>query len=238
MKDLVLPHIQTNKLYCLDVGANIGNHTLFFRSCFLGVIAVEPNPLARALLEFNLRVNGADNVVVKSVGLSDNEGTAKLAVCRDNLGASRLQRIAAADKNFAARISEEIEVDIVTGDSILNPDTPIGLIKIDVEGLESEVLHGLARTIRSNRPVIMLEQLASAVDGSTGRTTATAFLEEFGYQSFEIRPLHRSRIRRFDALLTYLYGNVRYAFRPVDRLEKRNYPNLFCLPDDVASRIE
>ena len=52
------------------------------------------------------------------------------------------------------------KVEIKVGDLELNKeinDKRIGLIKIDVEGLELEVLKGLQKTIKENNPIIILE---------------------------------------------------------------------------------
>lgn len=237
IETLLLPHLACDRQYCLDVGANIGNHSIFFSAFFARVVAFEPNPLARTLLELNLQVNGANNVDINSVGLSDSSGTARLSVCRDNLGASRLKHLAEADPAFAARIAEEVEIDVVPGDSTLAPEISVGFIKIDVEGLESQVLRGLARTIEQHRPVIMLEQLAPGVDVATGRTSVTDFLTDFGYRPFEIQRIRRSRFKLVNDLLTYLFGNVRHALTPITYFERRDYSALLYLTDEIVELV-
>lgn len=234
---LLLPHIECGKQYCLDVGANIGNHALFFSPFFERVVAFEPNPLARSLLEINLQINGATNVDIKPVGLSDRMGSATLSVCQYNLGASRLRHLAEADSEFAESIVDEVQIDLVPGDSVVDPEASIGLIKIDVEGLERQVLLGLAQTIARHRPMIVMEELASAIGAKTGRSPATDFLIDLGYRTFEIKQIFRSRFNLVNGLMAYLAGNVRHVLVPVKQLENHNYAALLFLTDEIAARI-
>ncbi|WP_386065780.1 FkbM family methyltransferase [Tahibacter sp. UC22_41] len=58
----------------VDVGANVGNHTLWFARRFARVVAVEPNPICTHLLQASLLMNGVDNVHLLALGLSDAAG--------------------------------------------------------------------------------------------------------------------------------------------------------------------
>src|SRR5688572_10575306 len=77
-----------------DVGANVGNHTLYAAKILDArkVIACEPNPAALRILELNIVANGLrDRVVVHTVGLSAKSGWASLSTPDDNnLGGTRL----------------------------------------------------------------------------------------------------------------------------------------------------
>lgn len=59
----------------IDVGANIGNHALFFSQYFKEIIAFEPNPTALKLLDINVFLNQTKNIRIVPVGLSNNSGT-------------------------------------------------------------------------------------------------------------------------------------------------------------------
>lgn len=238
MESLLLPHLECAKRCFLDVGANIGNHSIFFSSYFKRVVAVEPNPLARELLKLNLQINGVHNVDVRTVGLSDRQATAILSVCQDNLGASRLQELAIATSELSGRIIDEVEIELLPGDNILESDIPIGLIKIDVEGWEHQVLIGLARTLERYHPVVVIEQLAGEIDPNTRSSAATDFLAGLGYRPFEFQQIFRSRYKFVNDFLTYLYGDIRYALTPISRLEMRNYSALVFLSDQIAGLIE
>ena len=59
----------------LDIGANIGNHTLAFATVAAQVHAFEPIPAIHALLSQNVAQNQLHNVVVQNFALSDTAGS-------------------------------------------------------------------------------------------------------------------------------------------------------------------
>lgn len=133
----------------VDIGANVGNHTLY-AGLFLDakrIIPFEPNPPAWRLLVRNVVLNGlTDRVVFDHVGhgASDLDQDGFAVTRREfNLGAARMVPGAG---------------DIATRrpDGVLRDETP-DFIKIDVEGMEMEVLRGLQKTIRRCRPVLLVE---------------------------------------------------------------------------------
>ena len=132
----------------VDVGANVGNHTLY-ALLFLGaerVIAVEPQPAALAILDINLRLNGLrDRVDVHPLGLADRPGRAGATPAVNNLAATRLT------PGDEAGIYE-----LARGDDLLGGEQ-VGFIKIDVEGLELAVLEGLRETLLRCRPPLFVE---------------------------------------------------------------------------------
>lgn len=132
----------------IDVGANVGNHSLYALR-FLNaqkVIAFEPNPPAFKILQYNVLLNGLrDRADLRPVGLSNQAGTASIAHSPDrNLGGTRLE--AAADGRLT----------LMRGDDALAGEQ-VSFIKIDVESLEMQVLEGLRETIRLNRPPMYIE---------------------------------------------------------------------------------
>jgi FkbM family methyltransferase len=132
----------------LDVGANIGNHTLFAEK-FLGageVIAIEPNPDAIEILRLNIALNGLRRVNLQHLGfaLSDAAESFDITVVENNIGWATLNP------------SEGGAIRSVVGDDLF-AERPIDFIKIDVETMEMHVLRGLARTIARNRPLMFIE---------------------------------------------------------------------------------
>jgi FkbM family methyltransferase len=228
---LVFPHLPAGA-DCLDVGANIGNHSLVFSRHFAHVIAFEPNPVARSLLDLNLRLNGARNVEVRPIDLSDLPGSARLTFVADNLGGARLPAATGDDPDFSRGLVDEAVVDLAAGDEVLDPDRPVGFIKIDVEGMEPQAIRGLAGTIRRHRPAIMLEQIAR-----DSAPVAPGLLTDLGYVPCEIRRIPRARSRLLDNLLTLVKGERRHALTPIHRFEPRDYPVVVYLPENLATRM-
>ena len=222
LRDRLLDLSASKTQVAIDVGANIGNHSLFLSDIFARVIAFEPNPLASAILQINLEMNGANNVEIRSVGLSDRAGKATLEFDHGNLGG-------ASSLGIRGGSGGRLEIELVVGDEAIDPSTPVGLIKVDVEGTEEAVLRGLERTIRSNRPIIIIEQWEDVIDGATGTSPSFTFLRELGYSAWELTGAwgFRGRLGKISSLLL---GRTDYELKQIERLAKREYGALFFQP--------
>jgi FkbM family methyltransferase len=122
----------------VDVGANVGNHTLWFAMiCSLNVIAFEP--VVHQELVDNVRLNRLeDRVQIEPVALGAIDSRAT------HFGRGRL------------RTGRNGQIPVRTLDSYQLND--ISIIKIDVEGMESDVLRGGVETVERCRPVIYAEE--------------------------------------------------------------------------------
>jgi FkbM family methyltransferase len=135
----------------LDVGANVGNHTLFFSQC-VGpggrVLSFEPQRFLFKILCANALLGRYQNVWPYRLAVGDEEGTVDIPVPNserpNNFGGYSLS----FDKFKEA-------ADITTIDTIA-PDQ-CHLIKIDVEGMELSVLRGAVETIARTRPFLYFE---------------------------------------------------------------------------------
>ncbi len=58
----------------------------------------------------------------------------------------------------------EIEVEVRRFDELLSPEVRIHFVKIDVEGGELQVLHGMQRTLKSDKPFVVFEHGLGAAD--------------------------------------------------------------------------
>jgi FkbM family methyltransferase len=138
----------------LDVGAFIGTHTLAL-SRFVGphgkVYAFEPRREVFEVLAENIAVNECSNVTAMNMGLGDSDRRMRLRSLdlgtSDNFGG-----LALVD---GASDPDSYEVGIATIDSL--GIGQIDLIKLDVEGMEREVLGGALRTISQFQPAIFAE---------------------------------------------------------------------------------
>lgn len=135
--------------HILDVGANIGSHAVFFatRMQAARVVVVEPNPLALAPLVATIALNRLGDVIDTSV-----LGIGLGRVSRGDLGMRRHDRNLGATRMRPGAGTLQVH----PGDELFQ-DERFDLIKIDVEGMEMDVLAGLSHTIERSRPVIHIE---------------------------------------------------------------------------------
>ena len=137
----------------LDVGAHIGTHTVLM-SELVGprgrVYAFEPQWKVFRELYYNLALNGSNNAVALRYALGDGEPTVieMNPATEGNEGGTGVG--AGGDR-----------VELRTLDSFRFQK--VSLLKIDVEGFENPVLDGARRTIRRERPAIIIEIMGGHV---------------------------------------------------------------------------
>ncbi len=136
----------------LDIGANIGNHTLAFATVAAQVQAFEPIPAIHALLCRNVEQNALLNVAVHNCALSDSAGSDLIYMVQSgNVGASSFDKRAPG--------GAPITVLKQRGDDFepIRELPKLDLVKIDVEAHEIFVLRGLMQTLRKHLPFITME---------------------------------------------------------------------------------
>jgi FkbM family methyltransferase len=134
---------------CLDVGANIGHHTIIMAQSAGDsghVYAYEPIPYIREQMEKSLALNNITNVTTVPNALSYEEGTLNLYLNEGNIAGSSFVNEARGNT---------IPVCVKTLDSYNYKK--VDFIKIDVEGFEYNVLKGGEQTIAAFHPKILFE---------------------------------------------------------------------------------
>lgn len=158
----------------LDIGAHAGVYS--FRTNFKHVYAFEPNKMIFSFLNINLIMhNKFDNSKTYNVLLSDKVEDLEY----DGFN---------ADKSLPVFGTTYNDISIVKAHTLdeYNLDN-IGLIKIDVEGMEEKVLRGgLGTIIRNNYPPILFELWDVGNYGMTQEKhdSLQNFLEDLGYEIF------------------------------------------------------
>jgi FkbM family methyltransferase len=154
----------------VDVGANVGNYTIWASDLGAEVIALEPAADTYDLLVDNVALNGYP-VRTMCAAAGAAAGTARFTNGRDAL--NRLDPEGGA------------ETKIVTIDSIIGNRTVAGM-KVDVEGFEIEVLRGCELALADQRlRLIQLEWNASSATAvGTDRKPVADLLAKHGYSLF------------------------------------------------------
>lgn len=154
----------------VDIGANIGTHTVALAKKAHFVLAFEPQLRVFQVLCANVVANQLPNVMTRNAAIGGTCGTTKITALDfnahgNNLGAAKIE----TDDGVG------IPASMVTLDSV-------GLahcdaIKADIEGHELHMLHGAERTVNDCRPIVYLEH-------HTDRDAVQAWLRERNYRLF------------------------------------------------------
>jgi len=158
----------------LDVGANIGLFSIFLaKNCpEITVCAFEPLESTYAILKQNIELNQCDNIHTFPFALGIDESTEKIV---ENLDMSRgsASMVDASQSGLAQH-----EVSVKTLNSFMEQEhfDKIGVVKIDVEGWEQNVLLGATALLRKKEaPIWVIEH------NSTQKTQGATPTEVFQY---------------------------------------------------------
>jgi FkbM family methyltransferase len=174
----------------VDVGANTGNHTLYFASVMRAakVIAIEPNPQACRMLRCTVAENRLETVDLSRLGIAAGKARAHGALIAGGQGHLGTTRFA---------LNGEKELPVAPIDTLICED--IDLLKIDVEGMELEVLEGARGLIERCRPRIMIEvrdgQLAPFMQWLEDlRYDVDGVYADFGYANYVLVPRRQDNV--------------------------------------------
>lgn len=158
----------------VDVGAHVGLYTLNLAMKATRVYAIEANPATYADLCENIAMNcDRLHAAVEAVNLAAwNEFTTLGLVDENGKATGGSTRCVYADDGT---------VQAVPLDSILR-DVHVDLVKIDVEGAEFRVLHGMEETIDACHPTFLIEMHDTTYDLPLLRSDVLSFLESKGYE--------------------------------------------------------
>lgn len=197
----VFKQIITKDHVVIDCGANIGAHTVLFSQLAKTVYAFEPQRNIFHILCGNVALNELYNVNCYNIACGDGGEVPYQDIDMgqiNNMGAGSLLDIQ-SDKTIPT----------------LRLDIPCHFLKIDVEGMELQVLQGAQAMIRECHPVIYLEN-----DRPDKSKQLIEFINSLGYTCFWHTP----------ALFNpnNFFGNKTDVFGDLGSI------NMLCVPDGVV----
>lgn len=208
----------------LDIGGNLGGHSLTMARYASQVHTFEPFPPLASRIEQLMALNGRSNVAVHVVGLGAE--AAKLDYHLDTESRNQGTGSFLADHTDSAVAAT---LDVVRGDSYLEGKLDrLDFIKIDIEGFEAPALAGLAETLRRFAPVVMMEVTESSAK----------LIEEFGGLAALLPFAHRLWEIENPAYPLGILQTREYRLAPIAQFAPRRASyNLLIVPDEAPDAV-
>lgn len=167
----------------LDVGANIGNHSVYFERVLQAekVVAIELQPRVIEVLRLNVALNELVKTDLSKTGVGFGAISHQASIHIP-------QHFNVAGAQF--KTDRDGRFNIVKGDDVLAGEV-FDLLKIDVEGMECQVIEGLAATIARSHPLLFVEVW------SDNQTRFDELMAQMGYVTAE-------EFRRYEVATNYL----------------------------------
>lgn len=149
-----------NSAVLMDIGANVGQHSLYMSQFVDEIIAFEPAPQAIRQFKRNIIANSINNITLHEVALGDHDSIGSLGTgFEGNSGSRSLVWSFAQDKNE--------DVIVKHGDTFVKNTgcQHIDILKLDVEGFEKNVFVGLNKKLSLDRPIILFEMVGAELVG-------------------------------------------------------------------------
>lgn len=171
----------------LDIGANIGYHTLELAR-LVGekgkVYAFEPDPNNFRLLEKNIHANHYHNIVTIQKAVSQKSGQAKLFRSEGHSGDHRLY-----DSKDGR---PTVDVETVCLDEFFSDSQPVHFIKMDIQGAEYEAMLGMSALIKRQNLKILTEYMPALLNkNGVWAETFLKKLTELGLKIYVIKEKER-----------------------------------------------
>jgi FkbM family methyltransferase len=159
-----------NQQVFIDVGAHVGRYTVMVGSYAKRVVSIEPNSENFRALKLNIMLNGLGNVNLLNRACWDKTGLKLDLFLSSSPG----------KHSFLHTQTYSEKVDTITLDRILEElmiaPSEVGLVKIDAEGAESQILRGGEKLFSEGRPRVIFEAFPQNVK------IAKEALRSCGYQ--------------------------------------------------------
>jgi FkbM family methyltransferase len=162
---------------CIDAGANLGYHSILMTK-IIGptgqVLAFEPDPICYEKLKNNLALNGVKEICFPiPTALWDDNIMMRFFIPAECGYGSFLK--------FNNMEQKEIQIEAVSLDSIMNPEVPIRLLKLDCEGAEEGILHGAENLLKRGVDAVIVEFNFSISDNDK---SIRKYMHSLGYDFF------------------------------------------------------
>ena len=196
-----------------DIGANIGNHSLYFSNYFKKVYAFEAHPKIFSVNQLN--TSNKKNIELFNFGLGDTNKNSFIYENEHNMGGS----------SVINKVGKKIQIKILTLDKIKKIKKLL-LIKIDVEDFELQVLKGSLNTIKKFKPIIVFESWSK-------HNSKVSFLKKLNYKIFIVKNFNPFNFIFFKILFNLkdiIFGRQFSLIEYSEKFKKKSFDQLIAIP--------
>ncbi|MCL2474497.1 MAG: FkbM family methyltransferase [Alphaproteobacteria bacterium] len=177
-----------NGVIAIDCGANIGVHTIEQAKLMHGwgeVVAIEAQERLFYALAGNITLNNCFNARAIWAAVGEKEGVIQVPVPDyfkpSSFGSLEIRKTESTEFigqeiDYSEKSTQPTRMMSIDGMGLHRAD----LIKIDVEGMEMEVLRGAVSTIQKHKPLLVIEKI------KTNEKELNEFLLSRGYKIFPL----------------------------------------------------
>lgn len=184
-------------LTVMDIGSNIGYYALHAADVLdasATIHAIEPAPDNVALLQRNVERNGFDNVEIHRGAIGATTGSEELELAtKSNKHRIKTSHLSATSEHGAERVDTPVwtATDFVEREGIAPED--IDVVRMDVEGYETEVFKGMDEILRRSSPLLINVELHPGT--VTDREKLDSLIDSLSDAGFEIVSVNGGTIR-------------------------------------------
>lgn len=188
----------------LDIGANIGQHSLLLSPYCKHIYAFEPIPEVYIEFSASIKKNRFKNITLFNAAIGSSSEVKSFHYISGHAGMSSFIKT----ENRGQQI---INVKIEPLDKMIN-DTNFDVVKIDVEGYEAVVILGNKNIFLKNRPIFFMEFCPEAID-KQGEYTSAELMNFFFDNNFKV--FSRRLNKDFHSIEPELFINDNLIISPI-----------------------
>ena len=163
-----MDNLSAGNFVFLDIGANIGDYTLNFKSYHSNIPVYSFEPSRNTFLILEQRLTSISNATALNFACGEIDGTTSLHSDKATSGLASLAKRDLDHMNISFDLKEEVHIRRI--DNWFKESNLFGknlIIKIDVEGFELSVLNGAGRLIESSILLVQFEYGGANLDSRT-----------------------------------------------------------------------
>jgi len=149
-------NLKNDHPYILDIGAYIGLSTIYFKSIYPDskILALEPNPYARKILEENIFTNDLKDISILPYAVDSSKRKRNLFLdTSENIWQSTASF---SSNSWNGEYPNDTIVKVETEKlSTFLKDIPVDLLKLDIEGIEIKVLKEARKELKNVKNILV-----------------------------------------------------------------------------------